>query len=72
MRRLVYAFYDMQFSFGSFLKKHPDFRGDLTDCLIGDLQKDFDPMFEAVAEFAQIPGPLSHGRPRGIEAGSGH
>ncbi len=64
MRRLVYAFYDMQFSFGSFLKKHPDFRGDLTDCLIGDLQKDFDPMFEAVAEFAQIPGPLSHGRPR--------
>jgi len=63
MRRLVYAFYETDFSFGDFLKKHPEFRGDLTDCLIGHLQKDFDPMFAAVAEFADVPAPLPHGGP---------
>ncbi len=63
MRRLVYAFYDRGFSFGDFLKKHPEYRGDLTDCLIGHLFKDFDPMFEAVAEFARIPEALPHGDP---------
>ena len=63
MRRLVYAFYDDTFSFGDFLRAHPEFRGDLTDCLIGHLFKDFDPMFNAVREFAQVPPPLPHGRP---------
>ena len=63
MRRLVYAFYDEGFSFGAFAKAHPEFRGDLTDCLIGNLAVDFDPMFAAVSEFAAVPAPLEHGGP---------
>lgn len=63
MRKLVYAFYDETFNFGTMLKKHPHLRGDLTDCLIGNLDKDFGPLFDAVAEFANVPAPLEHGRP---------
>jgi len=39
MRKLVVEFYN-GFSFGRFVKKHPDRKGDLTDLLIGDLFKD--------------------------------
>ena len=39
MRRLVCEYYD-GFSFGRFVKRHPDFKGHLTDLLIGDLFKD--------------------------------
>ena len=63
MRRLVYAFYDHAFSFREFVTKHPDLAGDLTDCLIGNLFIDFDPLFAAVAEFARVPPALSHGLP---------
>ena len=61
MRKLVYAFYDAQFSFGQVVKHHPQVRGDLTDCLIGDLFRDFDELFAAVGEFAELPEPLEHG-----------
>lgn len=63
MRRLVYCFYDHAFSFRKFLAKYPDMKGDITDCLIGNLSRDFDPLFAAVAEFAGVPGPLAHGLP---------
>jgi flavin-dependent dehydrogenase len=63
MRRLVHAFYDAGFNFGEFLRAHPDMRGDITDVLIGDLFRDFDPLFRAMADFADIPGPLPHGAP---------
>ncbi len=39
MRRLVCEFYD-GFSFGKFVRKHPDLRGAVTDVLIGDVFKD--------------------------------
>ncbi|MHC4993950.1 MAG: NAD(P)/FAD-dependent oxidoreductase [Planctomycetota bacterium] len=64
MRRLVYAFYNETFSFGDLLKKYPELREDLTDCLIGHLYKDLEPLFNAVAEFAKVPVALSHGGPR--------
>jgi flavin-dependent dehydrogenase len=63
MRRLVYAFYDQAFSFRTFVNTYPDLAGDLTDCLIGNLFIDFDPLFEAVANFARVPPALSHGLP---------
>jgi flavin-dependent dehydrogenase len=63
MRRLVYAFYDHGFSFRTFVNKYPHLAGDLTDCLIGNLFIDFDPLFDAVAEFAKVPPPLAHGLP---------
>jgi flavin-dependent dehydrogenase len=64
MRRLVYAFYDHRFSFREFLKKYPHLAGDVTDCLIGNWLKDFEPMYAAMQEFADnIPAPLTHGKP---------
>ena len=39
MRRLVCEYYD-GFSFGRFVKRHPQLKGHLTDLLIGDLFKD--------------------------------
>jgi hypothetical protein len=63
MRRLVYAFYDTAFSFGRVIKAYPHLRGRLTDCLIGDLfEKDYDELFGAISEFAELPAPLPHGR----------
>ena len=52
-RRLVYAFYTPGFSFGRFLKEHPQHHGHLVDVLIGDVFKPeiaamFDDMGEVV------------------------
>jgi len=63
MRRLVYSFYDHSFHFGAFVKKYPHLNGDLTDCLIGNLFIDFEPLFQAVSDFARVPPPLAHGLP---------
>jgi flavin-dependent dehydrogenase len=63
MRRLVYSFYDHAFSFRTFVNTYPDLAGDLTDCLIGNLFIDFEPLFEAVASFARVPPALPHGLP---------
>ncbi|NUQ61423.1 MAG: tryptophan 7-halogenase [Pirellulales bacterium] len=63
MRKLVYAFYDHSFSFGRLVREYPDLCGDVTDCLIGNLNKDFQRLFDAVAQQAAVPGPLPHGRP---------
>ena len=61
MRRIVYAFYDQEFSFGKLIQQFPDVRGKLTDCLIGDVAQDFSTLFGAVASIANSPEPLSYG-----------
>ena len=63
MRKLVYAFYDDSFSFRELFMKYPDLRSDVTDCLIGNVAHDFTRMFTAMAEFADLPPPLAHGKP---------
>lgn len=63
MRKLVYAFYDHEFNFRDFVNTYPHLRGDLTDCLIGHLFRDFKPLFEGLAKFAKLPEPLAHGKP---------
>ena len=63
MRRLVYTFYDHEFRFRTFLTRYPDLKGEMTDCLMGNLWLDFEPLFRAVAEFASVPAPLAHGAP---------
>lgn len=62
MRRIVYAFYDEEFSFGKVIRANPEIRGKLTDCLIGNLAQDFSDLFKAVGEVADLPDPLEHGR----------
>jgi flavin-dependent dehydrogenase len=63
MRKLVYAFYDPNFSFRELTDKYPDLAGDVTDCLSGDVNKDFTRLFEAIREFAEVPEPLPYGQP---------
>ena len=65
MRKLVYAFYDQSFSFRKLTKKYPDLAGDVTDCLSGDVNKSFEKLYTACAEFAEIPAPLPYGLPLG-------
>ena len=63
MRRMVYAFYDEDFSFGKMIKKYRELRPQLTDCLIGDLVgKEYDDLMAAMGEFAELPEALAHGR----------
>jgi len=63
MRKLVYAFYDDDFSFKDVVMKYAEVRHDLTDCLIGDLMdKDYQKLFERVGEFADLPKDLPHGK----------
>jgi flavin-dependent dehydrogenase len=63
MRSLVYAFYNPEFSFGKFIKKYPHLHSDLTDGLIGNLYRDFDELFMAMKDFADMPNSLEHGKP---------
>jgi flavin-dependent dehydrogenase len=64
MRKLIYAFYDPQFSFRALTDKYPDLAGDVTDCLSGDLNKDFTRLFRAISEFAPVPDALPYGQPK--------
>ena len=69
MRKLVYAFYDTNFSFGRMLKSFPEQRGRLTDSLIGDLFKpDFTALHAAIREFAELPPEIAHGRAPAVQA----
>lgn len=63
MRKLVYAFYDPNFSFRELTDKYPDLAGDVTDCLSGDVDKDFTRLFAAIDEFAEMPETLPYGQP---------
>jgi flavin-dependent dehydrogenase len=63
MRKLVYAFYEPGFSFRALTDKHPDLAGDVTDCLSGDVNKDFTRLYAAVAEMVEVPEPLPYGVP---------
>ncbi len=63
MRKLVYAFYDQGFSFRKLTNKYPDLAGAITDCLSGDVNKDFSHLYKAVAETAEVPAPLPYGAP---------
>jgi flavin-dependent dehydrogenase len=58
-RKLVYAFYAPEFSFGQFLKQHPEYHGHLVDVLIGDVFKPgIGKMFEAMGNI--VPPPDVH------------
>lgn len=63
MRKLVYAFYDEDFSFKDVVMKYAEVRRDLTECLIGNLvDQDYTELFERVSEFAALPEELPHGK----------
>ena len=63
MRKLVYAFYDPNFSFRMIVDQRPELAGDITDCLSGDVNRDFSKLFRAIAEYAAVPESLPYGQP---------
>jgi flavin-dependent dehydrogenase len=63
MRKLVYAFYDPNFSFRKLTDKYPDAVGSVTDCLSGDVNKDFSRLWAQIKEFAPLPESLPVGVP---------
>jgi flavin-dependent dehydrogenase len=63
MRKLVYAFYNPDFSFASVIRKHPEAAGEITDCLSGDVNKDFSSLWARIREFVPLPDDLPYGAP---------
>ncbi len=63
MRKLVYAFYDPAFSFREVIKAHPEAGGMMTDCLSGDVSKDFSQLWAWICEFVPLPDDLPYGEP---------
>jgi flavin-dependent dehydrogenase len=67
MRKLVYAFYDPEFSFKKVIDKYPDLKDAITDCLSGDVNKDFSRLWAAIGEFANVPEDLPVGMPARLQ-----
>lgn len=64
MRKIVYAFYDNDFSFGDLAKRGEHLRAALTDCLIGNVDdNEFRELFDAMSDLADLPEPIEHGLP---------
>jgi flavin-dependent dehydrogenase len=63
MRKLVYAFYDPKFSFREVIAAHPEAAGMITDCLSGDVVKDFSQLWTWIREFVPLPDDLPYGEP---------
>ena len=55
MRRLVHTFYDQAFSMRGFLTRYPERKGDVTDCLIGNVFRNFTELYAALGAFARLP-----------------
>jgi flavin-dependent dehydrogenase len=65
MRRLIYSFYDPGFSVGQLMRDRPDLRGDLTDILVGNLDRDFDELMKELGARTDLPEPLAQRIQRG-------
>ncbi len=66
VRKLVYAFYDDNFSFGKFMRAHPEQAKNLVGVLIGDIYTpETMDVFEPMSKMSDLPEPLTLG-----EAGS--
>lgn len=63
MRKLVYAFYNPNFSFKDVTAKYPEAGGEITDCLSGDVDKNFEPLWQKFREFVPLPDDLPLGQP---------
>ncbi len=70
MRKLVYAFYDPAFSFKKVIDKYPEAAGEITDCLSGDVNKDFTPLWNKIREYVPLPDDLPVGEPLVSEKGA--
>ena len=65
MRKLVYAFYNPEFSFKDVIMKYPAMSGLITDCLSGDVNKDYSELWQCIREFCPLPDEVPYGAPMG-------
>ena len=63
MRKLVYAFYDPNFSFREVVQRHPEAADQITDCLSGDVSRDYSQLWDWIREIVPLPDPLRYGEP---------
>jgi flavin-dependent dehydrogenase len=63
MRKLVYAFYNVNFSFKDVVMRYPEAGDLITDCLSGDLNRDYSKLWSWISEFAPLPETLPYGLP---------
>lgn len=63
MRKLVYAFYDPNFSFKDLVMRFPEAADAVTDCLSGDLGRDYTTLWAQIGEFVDLPSDLPYGAP---------
>jgi flavin-dependent dehydrogenase len=63
MRKLIYAFYDPNFSFKDVVMQYPETGPEITDCLSGDINKDYSNLWNRISEFVKLPDDLPYGVP---------
>lgn len=54
--------YNPEFSFGKLIRNHPDAGGAVTDCLSGDVNKDYTELWDQICEIVPLPDDLAVGR----------
>lgn len=59
IRGLIHAFYDPHFSFAEFVRRFPEQRPALIDCLVGDVLKDMSLFKRALEQMTPPPPPLN-------------
>jgi len=56
IRKLVYAYYTRGFSFGQFMRAHPQYKKNLVDLLIGDVfRPEVNAIFEPMSKQVPLP-----------------
>jgi flavin-dependent dehydrogenase len=65
IRKLVYAFYTPDFSFGKFVKAYPHHKDDITAVLVGEVfRPEADEVFTPMATMAPIPASIPLDKPK--------
>ncbi|MEO6740514.1 MAG: alkylhalidase, partial [Chthoniobacteraceae bacterium] len=55
--------YDPKFSFRDVVMRHPEAADQITDCLSGDVSKDYSQLWDWIRECVPLPDELQFGRP---------
>jgi len=63
MGKVIYAFYDPNFSFKDVVMQYPETGPEITDCLSGDINKDYSNLWNRISEFVKLPDDLPYGVP---------
>jgi flavin-dependent dehydrogenase len=71
MRRLVYAFYEQDFSFAKFLARYPEHRLNIIHLLVGDVEHPIDGLFDAMSWMVRFPEEVELQPPTETAAASG-